>query len=167
MVGNNRNKCFGNTACFAYLYWVRSLRSAVPWNKPFMVNIAIQRLLTDEARYCRWRFLIDDFLPSTRFCDRQLFDTHTHTSLMLSITKVCRSLNMIDSFSLFKRENESVIFCHRQDFCYNLLSMTRLTHGRNFLSTRKSCQWQTVVDYIWSRLWIAWIREAKSIFNCK
>ena len=50
-------KCFGNTVCSAYLHWVRSLRSEVPWNKPFMVNIAIlnQRSHLSKSIFdCEW-----------------------------------------------------------------------------------------------------------------
>ena len=80
-------------------------------------------LLTDGTTVShRQPFAVDQILRSTTVL--------TDTNFMLSITKGCQSLNVIDTFSLFKRENASMTFVVDDIFRYNLLSMTRLEYNR-------------------------------------
>ena len=105
-------------------YWGLKIFNLIipsPINKNFLGIRAIQlhwdelytsiRLLTDEKIYCCF--------SSTTFCGRRLF--WQSLNLMLSITKVCGSPNVTDSFSLFKRENASKGFSRRQHLYCNLL----------------------------------------------
>ena len=78
------------------------------------------RLSTEETT----QDVVDEFFLWTTESHRRewviddCFDGHR---LMLSIRKVCRSLNVIDPFSLFKTR----ICLVDNIFCYNLLSTTR------------------------------------------
>ena len=73
-----------------------------------------------------WLFLINNFLWSITITVLK----HSHKLIsVLSMRKIGRSLNLIDAFSLLKSENESILFCCRQQFfCHNFSLTTLVTH---------------------------------------
>ena len=90
------------------------------------------RLSTDETRCCRWLFLINDFLPST------LNFALCHQSCRREVLK---KQKVIDSFSLFERENASTRFSDRQLF---LIDNTKYVSVL-LLSRRKYDRWRFVI----------------------